>query len=114
MTIDELAERTGAEIAGLRQYIELGLLADTSDFSLADAERVRLVQSLLRRGIKLEVIAQALGEQPDLFDRYLAQLYPDGQYPSITIREAAERAGADVGLADVWGERGAGVKTTGF
>ena len=109
MTIDELAERTGAEPDGLRRYIELGLLADAHDFSPADAERVRLVQSLLRRGIKIEVIAQALVEQPDLFDRYLAQLYPDGQYPSITIREAAERTGADVGLAErVWEAAGLG------
>jgi adenylate cyclase len=109
MTIDELAERTGAEPDAVRRYIELGLLADSDDFPPADAERVRLVQSLLRRGIKTDVIARALVEHPDLFDRYLAQLYPDGQYPSITIREAAERTGADVGLAErVWEAAGLG------
>ena len=109
MTLDELAERTGEDVAALRHYVDLGLLVDTHDYTPADVERVRLVQILVRRGIKLDAIADALRGQSDLFDRYLAQLYPDGDYPSITIREAAERTGADVGLAErVWEAAGLG------
>lgn len=109
MLRDELAQRAGEDLATLQHYIELGLLADTGDFSPADAERVRLVQSLLRRGIKVEQIAQALTEQLGLFDRYLAQLYPDGDYPAIAMRQAAERSGVDAGLAErVWEAAGLG------
>src|ERR1700687_5565433 len=100
MTLDELAQGTGEDVDVLRRYCELGLLADSDDFSPVDAERVRLVQLLLRRGIKLDQIARALADQTDLFDRYLSQMYPDGDYPSITIEETAVRTGTDVVLVE--------------
>src|SRR3977135_1515275 len=107
--LEELAARTGEERATSERYIELGVLHARDDFSPADAERIRLVQLLRRRGIKLDVLAQALREQTDLFDRYLGQMYPDGDYPSITIQEAADRTGADVTLAErVWAAAGLG------
>ena len=37
--------------------------------------------------------------QLDLFDRYVAQLYPDGDFPSMTLEDAAAAAGVDAGLA---------------
>lgn len=99
MTLDDLAARTGEDVGALEHFVTLGLLDESQNFTAIDVERVRLVQLLLRRGIKLDAIAEALRGQPELFDRYLAQVYPDGDYPSITVQEAAKRAGVDVGLA---------------
>ena len=98
MTIDELAELVGEAVSTVREYIDLGILADTDSYGIPDAERVRLVQILRRRGIDPGSIAVALKRQLDIFQRYLAQLYPEGTFPSITLEEAAERSGIDVGF----------------
>ena len=98
MNLTELAEVTAEDTGRLREYIDLGVLDDSDEFTIADAERVRLVQVLRRRGIDPAGVGAALQRQVDAFRRYLAQLYPDGEYPTITLEEAAERTGIDLGL----------------
>ena len=100
MTLEELAGRTGEDVSTLQAYTRLGILRGCNDFSEADVERLRLVQLLRRRGIEPEAVGSALASQLDLFDRYLAQLYPDGEYPSITLDDAARRTGIDLDFAN--------------
>ncbi|MEO7557062.1 MAG: adenylate/guanylate cyclase domain-containing protein [Acidimicrobiales bacterium] len=109
LSLDELAERTGEDLATLRGYIGIGLLAAESSYSSAEVERVRLVQLLSRRGVDPAAVAAAFGTQLDLFDRYLAQVYPDGDFPSVTLEDAAQRTGvaADV-VKRVWDAAGLG------
>lgn len=98
MTLDELAEVTGEDIPTLTHYLELGVIESDGDFGPADLERVRLVQVLRRRGIDPSAVGAALQKELDAFERYLTHLYPDGGYPSVTVEEAAARAGIDVDL----------------
>lgn len=109
MTLDELAVRVGEDLATLAQYIDSGLVPSTESYTAADVERIRLIQLLSRRGIDIQAITRALRGQLDLFDRYLAQLFPDGDYPAITLEEAAQRAGVDVTLLGrIWSAAGFG------
>ncbi len=106
-SLEELAGLTGEDPAALRGYIAMGLLPADIMYSAADVERVRLVQLLARRGIDPDAVAAALRAQLDLFDRYLAQLYPNGDFPTVTLEDAAERTGVEVGVAQrVWGAAG--------
>ena len=98
MTLAELAARTGEPEAALRDLIEVGVLDDGAEFSVADVERVRLVQVLRRRGVEPKAVGAALAREQDAFDRYLAQLYPEGEYPSITLEDAAAATGIDLDL----------------
>ena len=99
MTLDDLATRTGETVETLRAYIQLGLLAEGGDYSVADLERLRLVQALRRRGIGPESIADVFARDRDLFDRYIAQLYPHGDHPAITFDDAVARTGIARDLA---------------
>ena len=109
MTLDALAERCGEDLTTIERYVDIGVIPN-SDCRLADAERVRLVQLLRRRGIDAEAISGALARQLDPFDRYLAQLYPGGDYPSVTLEDAASQAGVNLELAKrVRGAGGLGV-----
>lgn len=98
LTLAELAELTGEDAATLATYADLGILADEPQYTTSDVERIRLVQVLCRRGIDPAAVGAALARQLDAFERYLAQLYPDNDYPSITLAEAAARTGIDVAL----------------
>src|SRR5439155_1940995 len=97
--LTELAARSGEDVSTLRELIDLGILVEADDFGPADVERVRLVGLLRRRGVEPEAISAALDRRLDIFDRYLGQLYPDDDYPSVTLKDAAARAGVDLGLA---------------
>jgi len=77
----------------------LGLLRAGDQFDPADVERVRLIQLLERRGNDLATIARCHADQPDLLDRFITMLFPDGQYPNLSLPEAARRAGVDHELA---------------
>lgn len=109
LSLDDLVERTGEDRAALQGFIDMGLLAAYRHYSPADVERVRLVQLLSRRGIEPAAAAAALQIQLDLFERYLAQLYPDGDFPTITLEDAAQRTGVDLSVAQrVWEAAGLG------
>jgi len=82
----------------LRQWRSLGLIGaeDSERFRAEDAERVRLVQMFLRRGIGLETIAQAA--KNGLLDRYVELIFPGGAGPTYSLAEAAEMVGLNIDL----------------
>src|SRR5688572_23221202 len=69
MTLDELAARTGEDIQTLRLLIQRDAILDTWE------------------------------HRSDLVERYFAQLFPDGDKPSITLDDALARTGIDRDLA---------------
>lgn len=85
----------------LSELVGLGVLPDRREggYGPEDVERVRLVQLLRRRGIAPAAVGAALVSRRDVFQRYFAQLYPDGDFPSITLEDAAARAGVDLDFA---------------
>jgi adenylate cyclase len=112
LTLEQMARRTGEPEERLRQWRSLGLIGseDGERFRPEDAERVRLVQMFLRRGIGLETIAQAA--KNGLLDRYTGLISAGGAGPAYSLAEAAETIGLDIDLmrrlweAGEMGERG--------
>jgi adenylate cyclase len=100
VTLDELAARTDETVESLRRLVDVGVLASAgADFDAVDVERVRLVQVLRRHGIGPDAVGAALAREADLFVRYLDQVYADGDFPSITLAEAAAQAGVPADVA---------------
>ncbi len=99
MTLTELAARSGEDVSMLRELIDLGILVEADDFAQADVERVRLVALLRRQGVELRAIGATLRRRFDLFERAVAQMYPDDDYPSVTIEDASTRTGVDLHFA---------------
>ena len=112
LSIEELSRRTDEPMERLRQWQSLGLIGceDSERFGPEDAERARLVQMFLRRGIGLETIAQAA--KNGLLDRYTGLISPGGAGPAYSLAEAAEMVGLNLDLMQrLWeagevGERG--------
>jgi class 3 adenylate cyclase len=96
LSIEDLARWTEEPVERLREWRSLGLVGTKGDgkFEPADLERARMVQLLLRRGIGLEMIAQAEEEQGFL-RRYLETVFPEGVRPAYPLAEAAEMIGMD-------------------
>ena len=108
LTIDELSGRTGEPVERLAQWRSLGLIGaeGSGGFRPEDVERARLIQALLRRGISLEAIARAGGEQGFL-SHHLELMFPGGVSPSYSLAEAAEILGLDLELLQrVWAAYG--------
>ncbi|MGH9013995.1 MAG: adenylate cyclase regulatory domain-containing protein [Acidimicrobiia bacterium] len=93
-SLGELAERTGEPVACLEEWRAAGLVLADGRFEPADAERARLVRFLLRRGFSLETIVQA----ERLLDDFLDLEFAEGQFPTYTLTEAAEKTGVDSSL----------------
>ena len=93
LTPEELSARTGEPLEGLRRWQELGLIGAGGGLEPMDAERVRLLQMLLRRGIGLEAIAAAARELGLEFAGYLSVLFPEGSGRAYQLSEAAEITG---------------------
>lgn len=107
LDVDALAARTGEPVSTIRRYIAAGLLADSEEFEAIDVERVRLVQILGRRGIDPSDAIARLQAKPELFDRYIAQLHPDGDYPAISVDDVTTELGIDRALvARLWDAAG--------
>lgn len=98
LNLADLGRQTGEKPARVAELF-LGLLRAGDQFDPADVERVRLIQLLERRGNDLATIARCHADQPDLLDRFITMLFPDGQYPNLSLPEAARRAGVDQELA---------------
>jgi class 3 adenylate cyclase len=96
LSIEELARWTEEPLERLREWRSLGLVGtkDGEKFEPADLERARMVQLLLRRGIGLEMIAQA-EEKQGFLQRYLDTVFPEGVGPTYALAEAAEMMGLD-------------------
>jgi adenylate cyclase len=92
-TRQELAERSGVDIAYVDRLLGLGILQERAEgFTHGDVRRVRVVESLDRAGLPLDSLAEALRQgvlsldfvdQPS-YDRFAA-------LSSVTFRELAER-----------------------
>jgi adenylate cyclase len=98
LTLEQIALRTGEPAERLRHWRSLGLIGaqDSEGFRPEDAERVRLVQMFLRRGIDLKTIVQAA--EGGLLDRYAGLLFPGGAGPTYSLAEGAEMVGVDIDL----------------
>jgi len=104
LTLEELSRSTGEPVERLGQWRSQGLIGaeDGEGFRLEDVEKVRLVQTFLRRGISLEAVARADSQQGFL-DHYLGLLFPEGITPTYSLAEAAEMIGLDLDiLRGVW------------
>jgi adenylate cyclase len=101
--LDGLAKRTDEPVDRLEEWRALGLIGMPagSGFSVEDVERVRLIQSLLRRGIALDVIAVAA--RSGRFDRWLQPYFNErfkaGRIPTYPLADAAAAVGLDQELA---------------
>ncbi len=116
MSVDDLAMRTGEPVERLEEWRALGLIGmpGANGFSAQDVEYVRLVRSLLRRGIALDVIAAAAraGQFNRWLQPYFDERFKAGRIPTTPLAEAAASLGLELGLARrLWeavatGERG--------
>ena len=97
LTLDDLAQRTGAPVELLKQWRELGLIGreGAERFGDGDVQRVRLIRLLLRRGVNLDSLVQAERTEPFL-GRYLSHLAEQGAGgPTYSLAQLAERSGFD-------------------
>jgi class 3 adenylate cyclase len=113
LTLEGLSRYTGEPEERLREWRSLGLIgrADSEMFLPEDAERARLVQLCLRRGISAEAVARADKEQ-GLLAHYLDLFYPKGVGLRYSLAEAAEiidldyqllrRLGSALGFVAEW------------
>lgn len=109
LTLQELSRRTGEPMGRLRHWRSLGLIgAEGSEgFDLHDVERARLVQLLLRRGIRLETVVRATREGTFSLDRYVEVLFPHGIGRAYSLAEAAEVMDVDPQLLRrIWAAAG--------
>jgi class 3 adenylate cyclase len=97
---EELGLATGEPVERLRRLRSLRLIGSEGDerFAPEDAERVRLVQFLERRGIGLETIARAEGEEAVL-SSVVDFLFPDGVGRTYSFAQAVDIVGLDAEVA---------------
>ncbi|MGH9027634.1 MAG: adenylate/guanylate cyclase domain-containing protein [Acidimicrobiia bacterium] len=113
LSLQAVAERTGASMGQLREWRAAALIPPGESLSLEDSERVRLICFLVQRGFSPRAIADAERNWPGLFDDFVAQLFPDGRFPTYSIGEAAARSGLDADLVQrVW--EAAGLRELGY
>lgn len=100
LTVDELAQRSGAAVEMLQQWRAHGLLGrdDVTTFEPADVQRARLIRLLLGRGIAFDDLVQAERSQGFL-GRHL-ELMPDQGGPLCSLAQAAQRIGIDEGMLE--------------
>ncbi len=99
LTVEELAERTGETVGCLEGWRSVGLLPPGARFGLDDAERVRLIRFLLRRGFDVDTIARAERHREGLLDGFLNDMFPSGRFPFSTLAEIAETAALPLSTA---------------
>lgn len=99
-TIDELARHTGEAADRIARWQRAGMLGDGGQLTSIDAERVRLIQALLGRGIAEDDVATTLRDHAKLIDRSISRwLGPEGEARRVSVREAAMQVGMDADLA---------------
>jgi adenylate cyclase len=100
LTVEELAQRSGAHVEALQQWRALGLLGrqDVTTFEPGDVRRARLIRLLLGRGVALDTLAQAERAQGFLA-RHLEDV-PEQGGPMYSLAQAADRVGVDVAVLE--------------
>lgn len=97
LTVRDLAKRTGEPVRRLQEWCKLGLIgsAGGEHYTPPDVERIRLIQLLLRRGIRLAMITQAEKEHA-FVARYIQSIFPSGVPPRCSLAEAVQVVGLDL------------------
>lgn len=109
--LDELGRLTGEDTTTLQLFVEAGLLVRRGQPITDDVERIRLLQSLRRRGIDPLAVRDALARELGPLERNLAQLRPQRGGSWFTMDEAAARIGVDVSLLErMWEAGGLGTR----
>src|SRR6266851_2003105 len=96
LTLGELATLTGEALDELRRWQQLGLLAAGPEdrMSPETAERVRLIQFAIRKGLTPEEIGRVNAEQDDLLANFTPML-SSPRTKTFTLEEAADSSGID-------------------
>ena len=96
MNLEALSQWSGESAEHLVEWRSLGLIGgDRDDFRPEDVERARLIGLLLRRGIRLEAIANADREQ-DVLASYMKAAFTPGSGRAYSPEEAAGIVGMDL------------------
>lgn len=100
MTVEELAQRSGAAVEVLQQWRTRGLLGrdDVATFEPGDVQRARLIRLLLGRGVALDALVQVESAQGFLA-RHL-EVVAEQSGPMYSLAQAAERTKLDVGVLE--------------
>ncbi len=93
LTLAQLARYTGEPGERLHDWLSRGILGSAAEptLSLADVERVKLVQLFLRRGIGMDAITEAM--RSGLYDWFYSFPWTESEGPIHSPAEAAESAG---------------------
>jgi class 3 adenylate cyclase len=96
LTLEQLARYTGEPEERLRDWRERGIIGqpDGEAYSASDVEGVRLVQLLLRRGIGIDAIVEAV--RSGMFDWVYAFPWRETGGPVYSLPEAAEMLGVSL------------------
>src|SRR5260370_30494810 len=97
MSLDELATLTGETLEELRRWQELGLLpvgGPEDRVSTETAERVRLIQFAIGKGLTPEEIGRVNAEQDDLLANFTPML-SSPRTKTFSLEEAADISGID-------------------
>src|SRR5574341_1116347 len=96
LSLEQLARYTAEPEERLRDWHSRGAIGRPESGSLTtdDVERVRLVQLLLRRGIALDAVGEAM--RSGLFDWFNVFPFRPGTGPVYSLAEAAESLGLDL------------------
>jgi adenylate cyclase len=100
LSLDELADETGAEVSLLRTLVALGVIKPRSDgsFHAGDVIRVDAVTAFLDAGVSLEKIGEAVEHQLFTFE-YLDRFHPEPSARSpIGIDRVADSLGVESAL----------------
>jgi class 3 adenylate cyclase len=98
LSLGQLAELTGESVETLDQWRAARLIRGDDPLGPEDAEHVRLIRFLLRRGFSLDTITRAVSQREGLLADYANQEFPTSRFPIYTLEEAAETSGLDVSL----------------
>jgi class 3 adenylate cyclase len=104
LTLEDLSRQIGEPIERLQEWCAHGFIGRGSSGSLVpeDLLRARLIQFLVRRGIRPESIAE-LDREQRLLERYVEICFPRGVGRTYSLPEAAAQAGIDLaGLRRFW------------
>jgi len=95
LSIDGLAERTGEPAGRLAGWHDLGLIGDeTGAFGAGDIERVRLIRTLLGRGVAVDDVARTVRDHADVLARWVPGWLERGER-THTLDDAAARVGLE-------------------
>ena len=100
LTITEVSERSGVPEPELRAWQTRGLLSARDRFGAVDVERAELIQFAVGRGYSPEKLAEISATHGDMIGQFVESIRPYRGERTLTMDEAAERAGVDRAVFD--------------